>query len=81
MSSGKSWFYLTLWRGTPPEFTNEIETEIHESDHVNSVIHKTDSVGSEIKLSDAVSAFVQSGELFGIDIIRKTEVVWYVGVN
>ena len=75
----RSWFYLTLWRGTPPEFTEEISTEINDVDKVDSMITKESRVGSLIDTVVNYSSKIRSRDTFGTAINTETEIIWYVG--
>ena len=85
---GRSWFYLTLWRGTPPEFTEYIEREIESarvlntfivsSDGVKSSIETMSSLYSDITKQRSVNVDIADHEKVSTDIITVTEVVWYV---
>lgn len=74
----KAWFYLTLWRGTPPDFTTEFDAEITEADKRTALIHTTDTANANIQTLASAIANVVRQELIGTDIITTTEVVWYV---
>ena len=75
---GRSWFYLTLWRGTPKEFTTEFNTQIQESNATLASIKRTDAAQTNINTIASLSANIRSLEAIGTDIITTTEVVWYV---
>lgn len=85
---GRSWFYLTLWHGTPPEFTEYIEKELEQVKVLNTFIVSTDGVRSSIDTvsslySDitkhrSVNVDIKDREEVSTDIITVTEVVWYV---
>ena len=74
-----SWFYLTLWRGTPPEFTEELETEINDAENIDSAIAKESHVGSLIDTVVNYSLKIRSRDTFGTAINTETEIIWYVG--
>lgn len=79
MSAGRSWFYLTLFNGTPPGETEyvtaKIETasaakvRIAEDAIAEAKIWTKDSTKSEIKETDESMAKIQ----------HTTEVTWHVG--
>lgn len=75
----RSWFYLTLWRGTPPEFTEEISTEINDVDKADSMITKESRVGSFIDTVANYSSKIRSRDTFSTAINTETEIIWYVG--
>lgn len=75
----KSWFYLTLWRGTPREFTEEFGADIAETEKATIKIQKTDSLASEISTAHSVISAVITECDVGTDITTTTGVTWYVG--
>lgn len=75
---GNSWFYLTLWRGTPPEFTTHIERTIDESNSALAYVKTADGMSSKIDTTASLSANIRSRETIGTEVITTTEVVWYV---
>ena len=84
----RSWFYLTLWRGTPPEFTEYIDREIErvnvlntfivDADGVKSNIETTSALYSDITKQGSVNVDIMDRKEVSTDIITVTEVVWYV---
>ena len=76
--NGRAWFYLTLWHGTPPEFTTEIGVNIARVDSVSASIHTADAVESGIRTADSFETEISTQETAGADIITVTEVVWRV---
>lgn len=76
---GKSWFYLTLWRGTPAEFTDEIDVEIQQAEPVQSIIVTADAAGADIERTTAAAVDIASKDAYSMDIIKESAVVWYVG--
>ena len=76
---GRAWFYLTLWRGTPAEFTEEINAEIYDVDPVNALIAKADTADVGIERMATAVANIAKKDAFNMDIITETAVVWNVG--
>lgn len=76
---GRAWFYLSLWQGTPAEFTEEINVEIQDADPVNAFITKADTAEVGIERMTAAVADIAKKDAFNMDIITETAVVWYVG--
>ena len=74
----KSWFYLTLWHGTPPEFTSEFDVEISDTSPVDAMIRRADDMDTELNTTASLSADIRSRETIGTELIKTTEVVWYV---
>lgn len=79
MSEGRAWFYLTLWRGTPPEFTDKLDAEIADSDSAIAFLQTADNIESKIKKNDSFMVNISEQESFNTEIIKGVEVVWYVG--
>ena len=79
MSEPRSWFYLTLWRGTPPEFTSEFNANIAETESAIVDIEKETSAQTEIVAVAAFGVTIFERESIGVEILKDTEVVWYVG--
>lgn len=78
-NDGRSWFYLTLWRGTPPEFTTEVNAQIGDIDRAFANIKTAEAAESHIATTDAIEAGIRTGETVGVDVITVTEVIWRVG--
>lgn len=76
---GRAWFYLTLWRGTPPEFTDDVTVEIQQAESAQSLIAVSDAAEAGIERTTAAAADIASKDAFSMDIIKETAVVWYVG--
>ena len=75
----RSWFYLTLWRGSPPEFTSEADVLIETvEDAAAGIQHETNCNASVIR-KDSGRALIEKTTNIDIDVITKTEVVWLVG--
>lgn len=78
-NDNRSWFYLTLWHGTPPEFTTTFDVDIVESEKAYVSLIMKDSAETIIEKQTGVTAQIAEKEKFGIDIIKTTEVIWVVG--
>lgn len=77
--NGRSWFYLTLWHGTPPEFTTEVDAQIGDIDRAFANIKTAEAAESHIGTTESVEAGIRTGEAVGADVITITEVIWRVG--
>ena len=75
---GRSWFYLTLWHGTPPEFTSEFNTQIKDAEQKAASVLIANTADAGISTVVSAAANIVGQELTGADIITSTEVVWYV---
>lgn len=77
--NGRSWFYLTLWHGTPPEFTAEVDAQIGGIDRANIDIQTVEAAKAQIPTIEPVTTDISTRESVGIDVTTITEVVWGVG--
>ena len=75
----QSWFYLTLWRGTPPEMTEYVDTTVTEIAATGSVIYETTAEPSTVPLTDQFNTEVMEAVRDAIMVEERTEVTWYVG--
>lgn len=76
---GKSWFYLTLWRGTPPEFTDFVDVALDTADGCGADITTAETAAQSIERMISANALIERIIPARADIIARTEVVWYVG--
>lgn len=76
--NGRSWFYLTLWHGTPPEFTSEFDAQIADADSASAFIHTASVAESNIETAASYAANIRSRDAVGAEITTVTEVVWRV---
>lgn len=76
--SGRSWFYLTLFNGSPPNATEYVDVDIAEREAVGTEVATTDVLSSDVDLLDAYDSQISRADTFGVDIILTTEVVWRV---
>ena len=76
---GKSWFYLTLWRGTPPEMTEFVDAELDTAEHPGAEIATEDAAAGNIERTTSGNALIDETSSAQADITTRTEVVWYVG--
>ena len=75
----KAWFYLTLWRGTPPEFTEEVTTEIQTATGALASIATETQAETQIKTATQIMAEIVAVENGEAEIVTRTEVIWLVG--
>lgn len=78
MSAGRSWFYLTLFNGSPPNATDYVEVDIAEMEAVGMEVATTDVVSSDIHMLDSFDPVVSHADAISVDISTITEVVWRV---
>lgn len=75
----KAWFYLTLFRGTPPEFTTDADVEIQKTSPAQALIAAADAAEAKINRITTAVADIISMDNFSMDLITETAVIWYVG--
>lgn len=75
---GQSWFYLTLWRGTPPEFTDYATAVLDMEASSGTEISTTNSTARSIERTTSGNALIERNKPARADITARTEVVWYV---
>ena len=76
--SGRSWFYLTLFNGSPPNVTEYVDVDIAEREAVGTEVATTDAVSSDVHMLDSFDPMVSHADTFGVDILITTEVIWRV---
>lgn len=76
--SGRSWFYLTLFNGSPPNVTEYVDVDITEREIVGTEVETTDVLSSDVDLLEAYDSQISRADTFGVDIILTTEVIWRV---
>ena len=76
--SGRSWFYLTLFNGSPANATEYVNVDIAEREAVGTEVATTDVVPSDIHLLDSFDTMVSRADAISVDISMITEVVWRV---
>lgn len=75
----KSWFYLTLWKGTPKEFTSEYNVQIKERDSKNVTVKQEDRLSTAIGRRSKADVIIHEKGRYSSTVNITTEVVWYVG--
>lgn len=75
----QAWFYLTLWRGTPPEFTDEFDADIAETDFAAASIQDLDEASAEIDTEVAGAVEIIEKDTATVSIVQSLEVIWFVG--
>lgn len=78
MSAGRSWFYLTLFNGSPPNATDYVDVDIADREIVGTEVTTTDAVSSDVHMLDSFDSHISHADTFGVDILITTEVVWRV---
>ena len=75
----QSWFYLTLWHGTPDEFTSKVNVEIEPVENAVALIHEDDTMSSGVETVTISGADVDRQYNADVDINTVMGVVWCVG--
>ena len=78
VNNGRAWFYLTLWHGTPEDFTTSFSHNIAEEETLASSIQSADYTGALIALLDTAEAEIAALGAYQTHINKTTEVTWYV---
>lgn len=76
--SGRSWFYLTLFNGSPPNVTDYVDVGIAERETVGTEVKTLDAVQNAVDMLDSFDSMVSHADAIGVDITMLTEVVWRV---
>ncbi|MBR5604828.1 MAG: hypothetical protein IKW70_00160 [Verrucomicrobia bacterium] len=76
--SGRSWFYLTLFNGSPPNATDYVDVDIADREIVGTEVTTTDAIQNAVDLLDSFDSQISRADTFGVDIILTTEVIWRV---
>lgn len=76
--SGRSWFYLALFNGSPANATEYVDVNITEREVVGTEVATTDAVSSDIHMLDSLDTMVSHADAISVDISMITEVVWRV---
>lgn len=76
--SGRSWFYLTLFNGSPPNVTDYVDVDIAERETVGTEVVTEDAVNSGVDMLDSFDTLVSHADTISVDISMITEVVWRV---
>lgn len=78
VSNGRAWFYLTLWRGTPEDFTTSFTLDIAESETLAASIQTADHADALVAMLDTTEAEIAAWDAYSTHITKTTEVTWYV---
>lgn len=76
--AGRSWFYLTLFNGSPPNATEYVDVDIAERETVGTEVMELDAVQNAVDMLDSFDSMVSHADAIGVDITMLTEVVWCV---
>lgn len=76
--SGRSWFYLTLFNGSPPNVTDYVDVEIAEREEAGTEVITLDAVQNAVDMLDSADSLVSHADAISVDISMITEVVWRV---
>lgn len=76
-----SWFYLTLWRGSPPEMTDYRDVVIDTGDAQSAEIIQRTAHSGVVSLTDSASAMITETDSFGVEVEQRDEVTFFVGLQ
>lgn len=74
-----SWFYLTLWRGNPPEMTEYLEATINTTDANGIKIIQSNSHSAAVTSTDGAIAMITRVGQASVTVEERNEVIWIVG--
>jgi len=75
----RSWFYLTLWNGTPPSFTDDFDVIVKKGEGAVSSIESSNAFGSAIETALNALSNINTKENASSEVITITDAVWYIG--
>lgn len=76
----QSWFFLTLWRGTPPEMTDYSDTIIDTGEEKSIVeITQRDEQAVPVYKKDCTTADFCDTDHATVTVYERDEVIWIVG--
>lgn len=76
--AGRSWFYLTLFNGSPPNATEYVDVDIAERETIGTEVVTLDAVQNAVDMLDSFDSMVSHADAISVDISMITEVVWRV---
>ncbi|MBP5460702.1 MAG: hypothetical protein J6Y20_01055 [Lachnospiraceae bacterium] len=76
--AGRSWFYLTLFNGSPPNVTEYVDVDISDRETVSTEVATKDAIQNAVDMLDAYDSMVSHADAIGVEITMLTEVVWRV---
>ncbi len=86
-----SWFYLTLWRGTPSNATDFSDSEIVLTDQIGGVLMASDSIdtcvvqtdmqGIDVEMTDNASTTIVTANSNIVNVQERNEVTIIAGTN
>ena len=76
--AGRSWFYLTLFNGSPPNATDYVDVDIAERETVGTEVVTLNAASADVDMRDSFDSVVSHADAISVDISMITEVVWRV---
>lgn len=76
----RAWFYLTLWRGTPPEFTTEAEAAVGADQAVTAALCRETEAEARVLRETEARAAIRESTTAEAEIITERSVIWHVGL-
>lgn len=75
---GRSWFYLSFYHETPPEFTSEFDTVISTEDETTVQLENTSETAVNILQEDMFAVVVEKESPADVFVEIQTEVTHFV---
>lgn len=75
---GRSWFYLSFYHETPPEFTSEFDTVISTEDETTVQLENTSETAVNILQEDMFAVVVEKESPADVVVEIQTEVTHFV---
>ncbi len=77
----QSWFFLTLWRGTPPEMTDYLEATVKTGNEFGTRVLQKSAHTATVNTTSRKQAEIQEADHFGVAVNERDEVTWIVGTK
>ena len=73
-----SWFYLTLWNGSPDEFTSKFDVAIAGRKEKNADVFMSHSSPSKVRIKSPIHVSIEKRHDSDAGIHTRTGVKWHV---
>lgn len=73
-----SWFFLTLWKGAPPEFCTSFDANVDTREMLGSKVEVSDSTDSMLCVGSHVYAKITEEHNASANVQTRTGVAWHV---
>lgn len=74
-----SWFYLTLWRGNPPEMTESIDVTVNTKDGQSVEVIQTSIHNGTVQTGNKFEVVIRETDQSNSTVEERNEVIWVVG--